>query len=784
LNDSAWLNVPVADSFINAYPDFGKVSPQKTVVKIIYDDQAIYIAAYMYDTDPSKIATQLSARDQVTNSYCDFFAIGFDTYHDRQNAVRFFVGASGVQMDTKISPTTNVSNPVLEDATWDAVWQSAVKMQKDGWSVEMRIPYSALRFPSSADQTWGMQLLRVIPRYNNLRSTWSPADPNIQQFVSTWGDLKGLKNIKPPLRLAFSPFVVPTFQSFPLNATYPTAYQNNFSFTGGMDLKWGINESFTLDAQLIPDFTQVQSDNVILNITPFQVQYSENRPFFTEGTELFSLGGIFYSRRIGGTPIGYDSVYNHLGTNEEVVGDPSITPLYSAIKISGRTNSGLGIGLLDAVSQATYAVVKNDSTGQTRMVLTQPVSNYNVFVLRQSLKNHSYIGLINANVLYFDDTRQSNTTAVEGSFFTKNGVYDLLGNFKFSQIYEPQKTPQTGFDYNLDFSKVSGKIQFNFVSNTLSYQYDPNDLGIIQHNNFINNGGGIIYNQTVPQGPFLNYNANVFFNHDLRYFPTTYQDASIFLNGYGLFKNNYQINPNLEYDLAWKDYYEPRIAGLVFNRPADFTLNLYASTDLNKPVAVEFIPFIGLFTAWNEVHPQVEIIPHFRLNDHFNFSYDFYYSVDMNNRGYGTTLSDNSDIFGSRNVSTAINTLTVNYVFNAKMNISLKLRHYWSQLIYKNYYHLENDGSLLQTDTFSQNLDENYNIFTTDFLYTWEFLPGSFLNVIWKNNIQQSDTAIDDDYYENLKKTANSPISNLLAVKITLYLDYENVKHFFSKNHG
>ena len=199
-------------------------------------------------------------------------------------------------------------------------------------------------------------------------------------------------------------------------------------------------------------------------------------------------------------------------------------------------------------------------------------------------------------------------------------------------------------------------------------------------------------------------------------------------------------------------------------------------------MAIEFIPYIALFPDWNEVHPQVEIIPHFRVNDHFNFSYDFFYSSDINNRGYGTTLSDNSDVFGRRTITTASNTFTFNYVFNSKMNVSLKLRHYRSQLVYKKYYVLLNDGSMSPMEAFSQNLDENYNVFTTDFLYTWEFMPGSFFNIIWKYNVQQSDSGIYDTYYDNLKKTADSPISNLLALKISFYLDYQTIKNFLTKN--
>src|SRR5437764_5555272 len=189
------------------------------------------------------------------------------------------------------------------DRTWNAVWESKVSIKKDGWVAEMRIPFSAIRFSKKDIQNWGLQFGRFIRKINE-NETWSPDDPNVSGTINKWGDWIGLKDITPPLRLSFSPYLSGGIRTSPVTNGKATEYLKS----GGMDVKYGINESFTLDMTLIPDFAQVQSDNVILNLSPFEVKFDEYRPFFTEGTELFNKANLFYPRRIGATPQGNYSI--------------------------------------------------------------------------------------------------------------------------------------------------------------------------------------------------------------------------------------------------------------------------------------------------------------------------------------------------------------------------------------------------------------------------------------------------------------------------------------------
>ncbi|NJN34153.1 MAG: carbohydrate binding family 9 domain-containing protein [Saprospiraceae bacterium] len=301
-NDDCWKGLPEADDFVQHRPKPYTRASQKTTVKIGYTDEAIYFLAYMYDTEPQGIKRELGQRDNLDIA-CDYINIALDTYNDDQNAFRFGMTAAGVQFDSRVSNGGNA------DLSWDAVWESAVSLQKDGWVAEYKVPFSAIRFAAKDIQTWGFHATRGINRMAE-ENTWSGIDPKIDGIVIQYGSLTNLENVKPPLRLQFSPYLAAATQVAPSyggNGNFLN-YQNQNQLTGGMDVKYGINQSFTLDMTLIPNFGQVQSDNQILNLGPFEVQFNENRPFFTEGSEIFNKGDLFYSRRIGGTPDGYWNV--------------------------------------------------------------------------------------------------------------------------------------------------------------------------------------------------------------------------------------------------------------------------------------------------------------------------------------------------------------------------------------------------------------------------------------------------------------------------------------------
>ena len=277
-DEPIWEFAPIAKDFVMFTPDNGKPisNAKRTEVQIAYNDDGIYIAAKMFDDQPANIRREITQRDLFGTA--DHFGVFINGFNDNQQDFRFFVSASGVQMDCIFTNTDG------EDFTWDAIWDSKALMTDYGWAIEIKIPYAALRFSKSEKQTWGINFYREI---RNLRQsyTWNFIDTKIDNESAQSGILEGIDNIKTPTRL----FLIP-YSSFYLNAN--TTQKIRGEIKGGLDVKYGISDAFTLDAILVPDFGQTKFDNVELYLGPFEQQFSENRPFFTEGTDLFSKGDL------------------------------------------------------------------------------------------------------------------------------------------------------------------------------------------------------------------------------------------------------------------------------------------------------------------------------------------------------------------------------------------------------------------------------------------------------------------------------------------------------------
>ncbi|WP_375181352.1 DUF5916 domain-containing protein [Chryseobacterium sp.] len=410
LDDAEWRNAPVATGFIERQPNNGKLQADsvRTEVRILYDDTGIYFGAQMYDPTPHKIAKELTERDGVGND--DFFGVTLNGYNDKQQSLEFMVTAAGVQFDAKI--TTDG-----EDSTWNSIWYSSAKINEKGWAVEMKIPYSELRFPKSNVQEWGMNMFRRIQRIK-ASYDWNFVDNAKNSYTLFDGVLKGIENINPPTRLSFTPYFSTYVNSFDGKTTA--------NVNGGMDVKYGINDAFTFDMTLIPDFGQANFDNSILNLTPFEQQFSEQRTFFTEGTELFSKGGMFYSRRVGGQP----SRYPTTNDNEEVTEYPSKVKLFNAFKISGRTKKGLGIGFFNGITQKMEATILNHETGEVRREVVEPWTNYNVLVFDQRFNGNSSVSLVNTNVTRDGDFRDANATGILWDINNKKKYLQYFRKFK------------------------------------------------------------------------------------------------------------------------------------------------------------------------------------------------------------------------------------------------------------------------------------------------------------------------------------------------------------------
>ncbi|HEY4798081.1 MAG TPA: DUF5916 domain-containing protein, partial [Bacteroidia bacterium] len=587
LDDEVWKNAEASSDFIQNTPNEGKPPTQKTEIRILYDDFAIYLSAMMYDSSPDSICRELGIRDD-DGLNAEKFRFVVDPYNTRHDAYDFGVYSSGVQIDSRFS-----------DPTYNGVWHSAVKILSNGWSVEMKIPYSAIRFPNTKEQKWAVQFSRDIRR-NREFDQWSLTPNGRANPQKYWGTLVGISDIKPPLRLSLSPYLSSYYSTSPAyNDDGSYNYVHGLSYNYGADIKYGLDERFTLDMTLLPDFGQVQSDNKVKNLSYREIVYDDYRPFFKEGTDLFNKDQLFYSRRIGKLPANYDSVPYFLKSGERILQNPSQAKLLNATKISGRTNNGLGIGFLNAITGNTYAII-SDSAGATRKILTEPLTNYNALVLDQHLKNASNIYLINTNVTRQGKKyRDANVTSSGFTFQDKKNMWAVEGTAAMSQLLNKNDSNSRihnvpGYHYYAGIKKISGTWQSWLGYETMTNTYDRSDMGYQSINNFSALFGNISYNIFKPTNILLRSYNNLNIHYGYNYLSKAPSDLTCNLNLYQLFKSYASIYGGGGFSpVSGYDYHEPRVPGRYFRTAQWWYSYCGFSTDYRKKLALDVTGNLG-----------------------------------------------------------------------------------------------------------------------------------------------------------------------------------------------
>jgi Domain of unknown function (DUF5916)/Carbohydrate family 9 binding domain-like len=778
LDDAAWQTAVAATDFITNTPTFGLPASQPATVKILYDDVAIYVGAYLKD-NPAKIRKQLTARDEHLRKDVDYFAFFIDTYKDRQNGFQFLVTSRNVQTDARLSSTFETNFGEYGDLSWDAVWDSRVNIGKDGWSVEMKIPYSAIRFTGTNVQEWGLQLLR-FSRANNETSFWNPVNPAVNGFVNQFGNLTDLQGIMPPLRLSFSPYVSGGYRSSPEDANGNRNKQ--FLKSGGMDVKWGVNESFTLDATLIPDFGQVISDNVVNNLTPFDIQFKENRPFFTEGTELFNKAGIFYSRRVGRTPGGYNNVEDLVQNNNQykVIDNPSVVPLYNAIKFSGRNKHNVGIGVFNALSRPVKAKVRNNVTGVDSVINTEALTNYNIVVVDKAFKNRSYITFTNTNVVRNGSSGQdANVTAIDVALYNKTNRYGLFISPRYSKIFG--NTVYDGFANASSFGKISGNWQWQVANNIESDKYNPNDLGFLEAPNEITTSGSISYNIFMPVKKLLNQRYEFYAAQSYLYKPLSYQKYEFEFNTDWTFKNFWDLHLNLStIPVKSYDYFELRTNFKKLRKASFFYTGLFGSSDSRKRLYVSWnAGFAESQEIYNDLYWRLKLSARYRFSDRLSMELSVSAQNDNGQFGYAFERESNGEpILARRKYYDVTTLLSGIYNFTPRMNITMRARHYWNKVTNTNFYNVDDKGDWFYRP-FINGGDLNVNIFNVDVFYVWDFRLGSRIVIGYKNWIDPNYTnniTTRPDYGKNFSNLFNISHGNEVTLRFIYYLDYLQLK--------
>ena len=463
LDDAAWAGaVPISD-FRQTLPTEGEPASERTVVRLIYDDDAIYVGAILDDRSP--VTTRLARRDAgLENS--DVLVVLFDSYHDHETAYRFWTNPSGVKGDAIVSGNSTGRG----DSSWDPVWDLATNVTDSGWVVEMRIPFSQLRFSPSEMQVWGVQLERGINR--NQENATFPFTPTLERAgVSRFAHLDGIAGIQTGRRLELLPYVVARGEYLQLEDPSDIGFSNPYRsgsdhFGGvGLDLKYRVTSNVTLDATVNPDFGQVELDPSVINLTAFETQYAERRPFFVEGADIFNFGEggpmgsvgrgpeLVYSRRIGRPPTGD-------APSQAAFADvPTATTIAGAAKLTGRIGDGWSVGLLEAVTArevATYV----DPARLGHQLTVEPAANYLVGRVRRQIRGgQTRFGVIASAV-----NRDASGTGLEASLH--NAAY--AGGFDFAHESADRIWLFSGL---VSASRVSGEVDAIRATQASSTRY-------------------------------------------------------------------------------------------------------------------------------------------------------------------------------------------------------------------------------------------------------------------------------------------------------------------------
>lgn len=780
LNEQAWSSAKVATNFVQWIPDPMQDATQKTVVRLLYDETAVYISAILYQ-DKSTIRKQLTPRDGIGNANADLFGVYFDTYSDKQNGFAFKVTAAGSKQDERL---INGGGEGTGDVSWDAVWTSKVRISDTAWIVEMQIPFQAIRFPKNEIQNWGIQFIRQF-RSRREQSYWNPVNPRETGFLAQSGKLKGVANVEPPVRLILFPYISTGFQQKPTQ----NGVENHWLRSGGMDLKYGINEAFTFDMTLIPDFSQVISDQIIRNVSAFEQQLSENRPFFTEGVELFNKQGLFYSRRVGGTPKGFNNINNKYDDPSKytIQRNPNVTSLYNSFKVSGRTESKLGVGLFNALAAPVKSTVLDKTTNTEIKEETEPLTNYSVFVLDQGLKGQSFINFTNTNVTRNGSARDANVSALEVKLFSKEDKY----SYRFNHATSTNTDGLTGTKWIGRFDKISGKVRLAQHLRYLSPRYDQTDLGLQFDRNDLYSFSQFRYFENKPKAKHLQL-YNIYLNNTLSYNaqPGSFRRWEVSTSYFMLLKNFWDITVTLENTpLAPINFYQLAGFGERIKEFPYLWTQIRGSTDSRKK----------FFWAWDYSYGKATIAPNpdyidlsttfrYRFNDHIEVSANYRYKDNESNVGYsGYQTAGNRPIVAFRDILEQTAQINVAYNFSPKLNLTGRFRHYNSKINNKTLHTTSPDGSWqnnVYTGTPAADYNENYNLQNIDVFLNWIYAPGSRMILSykqWLNDAYVLNTLQENNFSNNIFQVIEKPKAFEVSLRFIYYLDYNKMKKFLRK---
>jgi hypothetical protein len=630
-NEEAWNQVEWGGDFIQNQPNEGKAPSQPTQFKILYDNKFLYVAYNCIDSTPNLIEKRMGRRDAFPG---DFVEINIDSYHDQRTGFSFSTSVSGVRGDEFISNNGN-----NWDANWNPIWFAKTAINKNGWTAEIKIPLSQLRYGNEKEKVWGIQVMRRLFRKEE-RSNWQFIPQSTGVWVSNFGELHGLKDIPFHRQVEVAPYVTSQVAKYKKEPGNPFAKGTDLKITGGVDGKVAVTNDLILDFTINPDFGQVEADPSQVRIDGFQNFFGEQRPFFIESRNIFQYqltgsqaGGdydadlLFYSRRIGSSPHGYANT-----APGEYAKHPQNTTILGAAKFSGKTKKGLSIGILESVTEREKAVI--DNNGKRRKELVEPLTNYFVARLQKDMNGgNTIIGGIFTAVNRehgLDDLlhRSAYSAGLDFLHYWKKQAWYIRGNVVYSNVQgkkevilntqtafehlfqrpdakgfalDSNRTSLTGTGATIRFGKTGGKpgkmgqmLKFETGLTYRSPQLELNDIGFMLTANEINHFTWVGLQYQRPFSVFRN--ARINYNHWLRWdFGGKLTYVQFNMNGGGTFKNNWQVGTSVTWNPYDVSNNALRGAGAL-RKPSGLGWSANVNSDYRKKVSVG----INFFKFWAE----------------------------------------------------------------------------------------------------------------------------------------------------------------------------------------
>ncbi len=763
LNDAIWNSpdLQIATDFKQIRPDDGKIMTESTHVAVAYDEEAIYFAFWCYDSEADKIERQMVRRDRF--GIADLIAVRLDPYHDHQSGYDFYVNSVGVQCDARLFNDGN------SDYAWDAVWESDVKIQPWGWSVEIKIPYYCIRFNEKDVHTWGADFARAINRKNE-SGRWAHKTIDEAGFASKFGHLTELTGIKPARHMEVLPYAVTNLETVPGDRDY----NGNI----GLDLKYGISSSLTLDATVNPDFGQVELDQPVLNLSAYETWYPERRPFFIEGSELFSgQYQMFYSRRIGRAP------YGHVNDDQFAFYTkyPRATTILGAAKMTGKLSGRTSVAFLTAVTQkekAEYrAVVAADTTYdgdsaivsytyETRKGVVEPQAIYSVWRLKQDIFNYSSVGGV-LTIAGQDTRHPALTGAVDWRLITNNNYWAFNGQSIFSRV----DNENVGFATDLVLEKLSGKhIRAGCGVIIRDTHFDINRLGYADRNNYRAGWLWVQYRTTddwwIVRDSYNNINLSASWNYDDYNIGRNWN-----FNNMIQFVNNWEGGCGISINFGDYDDMETRGLG-VWEEPSAWNAWVWLDTEERRKLSFE-VDYI-----WGESRTSpwwsAEFLARYRPVSTMQFMLYTTYTHDFGQLMWTYNANDTS-YFADKDQDIFNLSATAEVMINRNLSCQLSAEGLLTGLDYNNYRPYiphGNYGDALSSYNRDSIFDRNHAALNSTLLIRWEYLPGSTLYAVWTRSRDDVDHSISDlDLSRDFKRLFSGDAYNVFLIKTNYWLN-------------